>query len=64
MSDTILIRVGGTTGAMNKTSKVIAGLAYNLPQEMIFVFRIMLTALVIVFTSGVLMSLSKKRYNN
>lgn len=64
MSDTIMIKVGETnpqTG-IKKTSKIIAGLAYNLPQQMIFIFRMMLTALVIIFTSGVLMSLTKKRY--
>lgn len=64
MSDTIMIKVTDGTIVQGKSSKVIAGLAHNLPVEIVFIFRVMLTALVIVFTSGVLMSLTKKEYNN
>jgi len=64
MTDTIYIKVTDPDMGVKKSSKIIAGLAYNLPTQMIFIFRIMLTAMVIVFTSGVLMSLTKKRYNN
>ena len=63
-SDTIFVRVkeseAQTVG--KKTSKIIAGLAYNLPRQMIFVFKMLLTVGVIIFTSGVLMSLTKRKY--
>lgn len=63
-SDTIFVRVKEsepqTVG--KKTSKIIAGLAYNLPRQMIFVFKMLLTVGVIIFTSGVLMSLTKRKY--
>lgn len=64
LTDTILIKVteAPAVGA-KKASKIIAGLSYNLPVQMIFIFRMMLIAAVIIFTSGIILSLGKKEYN-
>lgn len=63
-TDTIFIKVTDGTVGKNKPSKIVAGLAHNLPVQMIFIFRVMLISFVIVFVSNVLMSFARKGYNN
>lgn len=64
ISDSIMVKVGepGTHTIVKGTSKIIAGLAHNMPEQMIFMFRLVLTAATVVFAAGVIMSLGQKKY--
>lgn len=65
ISDSIMAKVTEPANqtVTKKASKIIAGLAYNIPEQMIFMFRMILTAAVIIFAAGVVMSLGKRKYN-
>lgn len=65
LADSILVKVKNSGGGITKkASKIIAGLAYNIPEQMIFMFRMILTAVIIIFAAGIVMSLGqKKKYN-
>lgn len=64
ISDSIMVKVGESDAQpiVKKASKIIAGLAYNIPKQMIFMFRLILTAVIVVFASGIIMSLGQKKY--
>ena len=66
ISDTIIVKINESSNPTitKKASKIIAGLAYNIPEQMIFMFRLMLTVVTIIFAAGLVMSLGKKDCNN
>lgn len=66
IADTITVKITESNNPTitKKASKIIAGLAYNIPEQMIFMFRLMLTVVTIIFAAGLVMSLGKKDYNN
>ncbi|MFA6183882.1 MAG: hypothetical protein WC682_02140 [Parcubacteria group bacterium] len=65
ISDSITIKVTDSAdqSASKKATKILAGLAYNIPEQMIFMFRIMLTTFIIIFAAGVVISFGEKKYN-
>ncbi|MFZ2153961.1 MAG: hypothetical protein WAV16_01905 [Candidatus Moraniibacteriota bacterium] len=63
ISDSILVKISDNQTASGKASKIIAGLAYNIPLQMIFMFRMILIAIIIIFSSGILMSFDRRKVN-
>jgi len=64
MTDSIQIKVTeADVVGVKKASKVIAGLAYNIPEQAMFIFRLLLIMAVTIFSSGVFMSLGKRENN-
>lgn len=65
MADRVIVEVKATEdggiGAVNKSKRFLASLSANLPGQVIFMLRIILTGFVIIFISGVVFSLSARR---
>ncbi len=62
LSDSIKIRVGTNPQQASGTpTKVIASLIYNLPTQILFLIKIVLTVAIIIFASGIIMSFDRKR---
>ncbi|KKP69163.1 MAG: hypothetical protein UR66_C0001G0045 [Candidatus Moranbacteria bacterium GW2011_GWE1_35_17] len=63
IADSITVKVSESSSPTmgKKALKIIAGLAYNIPEQMIFMFRLMMTVVTIIFASGVIMTLGQKK---
>ncbi|HFC77009.1 MAG TPA: hypothetical protein ENJ27_02160 [Candidatus Moranbacteria bacterium] len=62
LSDSIQIKItGNAQQSSKKSSKIIAGLIYNLPIQLLFLLKIVLTAIIIIFASGIVLSFNSKK---
>jgi len=63
LNDSIKIKIGGNnnvTGSLKKSTNIMANLASNLPVQILFMFRMALTIITIIFISGTIFALGKQ----
>ena len=61
LSDSISIKIGeADTAAFGKSTNIMASLISNLPIQMLFLFRVMLTIATVIFISGTVFALGRQ----